>query len=65
MANLLIDRAWTTLTDQEKENAIDVVNAMRLITEDTGWGELTIIFKGGTLDEIKAQISRRKKYLQQ
>jgi hypothetical protein len=55
----IMQRILNDLEHLDKQNVLAVLESMRMIQEETGWGETLIIQKAGNVDEIKTVISKR------
>ena len=52
-------RILDDLEHLDKQDVLAVLESMRLVQEETGWGDTLIVQKSGTVDEVKTVISRR------
>jgi hypothetical protein len=52
-------RLLTAIENENPKDVLAILDALRLIREETGWGSVTAVLKGGTVDEVQTVISRR------
>lgn len=47
------------LQDLTKQELLNILESLRMVREESGWGSVEITIKGGEIDEVKTVISRR------
>jgi hypothetical protein len=48
-------------TADEEKDLTEILDCIRLLREETGWGVIELTFKGGELNEVITSISRKPK----
>jgi hypothetical protein len=50
------------MTDAEKKELEQVLECIRVLRRESGWGLISIDFKGGDMNEIITSIKKKPKY---